>query len=149
MFGLPQHIIVWVVVAVVMILLEVVIPGAVLGFLGLAALIVAGLIYAGVITTTIHAVIAFFMLSLFLIMVLRSFALRLMPGDYQVHDTDEDDEAIGSFVEVIEEIKPESLGRVRYRDSTWEAESEFAIAVNEKAIIVSRRGSRWIVKPLD
>lgn len=148
MFGLSAYV-TWAIVGALFIVLELVVPGAILGFLGLAAIIVGGLIYYGVIVDIAHAFIAFFIISLGLILFLRSFALKLMPGDYKIHDTDEDLEAIGSFVEVIEEIKPESLGRVRYRDSTWEAESEYHIEVKQKAIIVSRRGNRWIVKPLD
>lgn len=138
----------WLVGGGILILLELVIPGAILGFLGLSSCVVGGLLHYGVVDGFINTGMAFFVTSLFMVLVVRTFFLRLMPGDTQVQNTNEDKDAEGSIVEVSDEIFPESKGRIRFRETTWEAQSEAHLKPGEKAIIVSRQGNIWTVKPL-
>lgn len=146
--GFSNFVLMWIIFGAVLAALELIIPGAVLGFLGLAALIVGFAVHYGFIQGWVHALILWFISSIVLVLFLRSFVLRLMPGDFQVDNTDEDKDAMGSFVEVVEEIRPESVGRIKFRDTTWEAESDYSLSPGEEAVIIGRRGMRWIVKPL-
>lgn len=133
----------------IFILLEFIVPGAILVFLGMASLIVAGLLHYDVINGIVEAMLAWFIISLFMVLIVRTIFLRFMPGDYKVTNTDEDLDSIGSIVEVIEEIRPEKKGRIRFRDSTWTAQSDEVIAVGQKAIIKQREGNSWIVATIN
>lgn len=136
----------WLIAGCLFILLEFIVPGAILSFLGLAALVVAGLLNFKIINSIVMALIVWFLVSLLFILILRSFVLRFMPSDSSVQNTDEDLDAIGSEVEVIESITPPQLGRIRFRDTTWGAKSDQSIKANSKAIITGRDGNNWIVK---
>ena len=81
-------------------------------------------------------------------LILRSIFMKYFEGDYVVQNTDEDVDSKGKIVEVIEEIKPFKDGRIKYLDSTWKARSDDEIDVGNKAMIISRDGSTWIVKSI-
>ncbi len=138
----------WIALAVLCFLLEFVIPGAVLSFIGIGAALVALGLYLGWIEGWVHAFTAFFVISIFLVSVIRSLFLKMFPGDSSIAIVDEDQQAIGALVEVIQDITPSKPGRVRFRQSTWEAASDESIQKGEKALIVSRSGQRWIVQSL-
>jgi membrane protein implicated in regulation of membrane protease activity len=139
---------VWVVLGGVLVLLELVIPGAILSFLGLAALVVAGLLHFKVITSVLVSITLWFIISIIFIFVLRTFVLRFMPGDIEMHSVDEDQDALGSVVEIIEDVLPEKNGRIRFRDTTWKAQAEVKIMIDEKAVIAGRDGNIWIIKKI-
>jgi membrane protein implicated in regulation of membrane protease activity len=139
---------VWLASGLVMILLELVIPGGIIVFLGGAAIIVAAGIYLGLITNVVTALITFFISSILLLLVFRSLFMKYFEGDYQVHQTDEQALDIGKIVEVIETIYPHKEGRVRFRATTWLAQSESEIIAGKKAVIVEKKESVWVVKPL-
>lgn len=138
----------WSILAVICLLAEIVVPGAVLGFIGVAAALVGIAEYWGWIEGWVPSLTLFFMSSLFLVLVVRTFFLRLFPGDIKVENVDEDEDARGALVEVLEDITPAKHGRVRFRDSTWEAESEETLIQGEKAVIIARSGSIWIVQSM-
>ena len=139
---------IWMMSGLVMMALELVVPGGIIVFLGLAAAIVAGLIYFGVITTVVHAFIAWFMISLFLMLVLRSVFMKYFEGDSIIHNVNEDEDSKGKIVEVVEHIMPFKEGRIKLSDSTWKARSDEEILKGSRAIIESRDGSTWIVKSI-
>ena len=145
---MSTYVIGWLVLAVLLGALELVIPGAILGFLGLASAMVAGLLYWEIVTGPVEVLMTWFALSLFLILVVRSFCLKLMPGDSKVENTDEDVDDMGSIVEVCEDIRPEKNGRIKFRDSTWKAQSDHHLKTGDHAIIAGRDGATWIIKPL-
>ncbi len=137
---------VWTIVAVICVLLEFVIPGAIISFVGLAAGIVAIGIHFGWIESTLTAINTFLVSSIFLLLVVRTLFLRLFPGDIVIDNVEEDEEAIGAIVEVILDISPDKPGRIRYRQSTWDGMSTDVIKQGEKAKIISRSGQCWIVQ---
>ncbi len=139
---------VWAITGIIMILAELVLPGGVIIFLGLGCLTVAGGIWAGHITTMTTALLTFFISSLVYLLALRSLFIKYFEGDSSIQNTNEDLDSINSIVEVIEKITPYTAGRVRFRESTWVAESENEIQAGEKAIIKKRVGNKWIVSPL-
>jgi len=143
-----NHLTVWIALAALCFLLEFVIPGAILSFLGIGAALVALGLYLGWIEGWVDSLTTFFVVSIFLVSVIRSLFLKLLPGDSSVANVDEDQQAIGAMVEVVQDISPSKLGRVRFRQSTWEAESDEYIQKGEKVLIVSRSGQRWIVQSL-
>ena len=145
---MSSYMIAWLIFSAVMLAAEFVVPGAILGFLGIAGLMVAGLMYLGWIEGPVEIMMTFFVLSIVLILVVRTTFLRFLPGDSRVENTDEDKDAEGSLVLVLEDISPERFGRIGFRDSTWEARSDLAIKAGDQAIITGRDGNCWIVKPM-
>lgn len=140
----------WIVAGVVLIILELVVPGAVLVFLGAGALLVALLIWLGLVQTWVSSITAWFIASLVLLLVLRSFFQRFVSGDAEKQSTDEDLDAYGKVVDVVEAIGPSQEGRIRYRGTTWQAAChDHTIEAGTKAQIVYRENLIWIVEPAD
>ncbi|MFK8139124.1 MAG: NfeD family protein [Bdellovibrionales bacterium] len=139
---------IWLGLGVLFILLEAVIPGGIIVFLGLAAVVTSGLIYFGFITTLTSALISWFIISLLMLFILRSIFMKFFEGDIEVQNVDEENEYKGAIVEVLEDIYPHKEGRVGYRDSTWRARSDDKIKSGERAIIVSKDGNDWVVKSI-
>ena len=138
----------WIVVGAGLIVLELIVPGAVLVFLGAGALLVALFIWLGLIQTWVTSITAWFISSLVLLLVLRNFFQRFVSGDVEKQSTDEDIDAYGDVVEVVETIGPDREGRIRYRGTTWQATSyDYTLEAGTKAQIVYRESLVWIVEP--
>lgn len=140
---------IWVIVGGVFIALELIIPGAITIFIGLAAVMTGLGIKFGYLTDLTSILTAFIISTLFFLLVIRTFFLRFFKGNTSVHNVDEQDEMRGSIVTVDEEIEPHKEGRVHYRGSTWQARSDSRIAKNEKAIIIRLEGNTFLVKPIE
>jgi membrane protein implicated in regulation of membrane protease activity len=139
---------VWMGVGVALVLLELVIPGAVLGFVGGAAILTGVLIQLGHLHGPVNIMMTFFISSIFFIMVLRTGLMKLFPSDSEVQNTDETEAAIGKIVEVLEAITPYKRGRIKYLDVSWEAQADVDIEAGSQAVISGRDGNCWIVKSL-
>lgn len=139
---------IWISAGIIMVLLEFIVPGGIIVFLGTAALFVGASVYFGVITSVVSALIAWFISSIFLMLFLRSVFIKYFEGDSQIQNVDEDEDLKGSVVTVVEDVFPYKEGRVKFRDSTWVARSEEEILKENKAIIVNRDGNVLVVKPL-
>ncbi len=138
----------WIFVGAILLLLEVIIPGAVLGFIGGAALITGCLIHFEYINGLIPIMMTFFVTSMVLIVTLRSALLKFFPDNSVVQNTDEVQDVVGGIVDVSEDITPYKRGRIKYLNTTWEAQSETQLLIAEQAIIVGRDGNCLIVKSL-
>ena len=139
---------IWIVLGAVLIVLELIVPGAVLVFLGTGAMLVAFLIWLGLIQTWVASVTTWFIVSLVLLLVLRSFFQRFISGDIERQSTDEDLDAYGEVVDVLEALGPDKEGRIRYRGTTWQATCyDHTLEAGSKAQIVYRESLVWIVEP--
>lgn len=140
---------VWLIASVVLIVLEFLIPGGVVVFLGLAGLLVFTLLKLGIIDGLYLSLIVWFISSIVMLLGLRSFFMKYFEGDSRVQSTDEDEDAYGEIVEVIEDVHPSLLGRIYFRGSTWSAKSEKVILKDSKATIIGRDSNTWIIKPFE
>ena len=137
----------WVVTGLLMILLELFLPGMVLGFLGASALIVAALVWWGWLDTWVPALTTWFILSLVLLLTLRGLFQRFFGGESRRQSTDEDQDAYGAIVDVVETIAPEQQGRIHYRGSTWQAVCyDDTIEAGAKAMLIYRENLVWVVE---
>ena len=141
----------WPIGGVVLMLAEFLIPGGVVGFVGAAALLVAIGRWVGLLENWISSVTAWFLLSILMLVTVRNMVMRYMPGDSSYESPDEDAEAFGKEVRVIETVaEVEPTGRIEYQGSTWPAiSSDGAVLAGRRAKIVSRENTVWIVEPLD
>jgi membrane protein implicated in regulation of membrane protease activity len=138
----------WIVAGAVLIVLELIVPGMVLVFLGAGALLVALLVWLGPVQTWVASITTWFIASLVLLLVLRGVFQRFMSGDAETQSTDEDFDAYGEVVDVVEAIGPDRAGRIRYRGTTWQAACyDSTLEAGTKAQIVYRDNLIWIVEP--
>lgn len=141
----------WLIFGIVMMISEIFVPGLVVIFLGLAAIIVAAGRWSGLIEGILNSFTYWFILSLGIVMGLRGIVSKFFPGQTSKKAASDDEEAVGRIVEVLEEVGSDhENGRIRFRGTTWKACSEYGrIFPGQKAKIYARRDMVWIVDPLD
>jgi len=129
---------------------ELLLPGLVMVFVGMGALTVALGMYFGYIDGNIQQFITFFISSIIYLLTLRFLVLRFVPTDTRKENIDEDDEVIGSIVEVVADIKSGEFGRVEQSGSSWQArtEGDQTILKGEQVEIVGRDNITWMVKKI-
>lgn len=112
----------WLVLAFVLMSAELVIPGGIIIFLGIAGLLVAICTQLGIVETWASALTLWFVSSLVLVVLLRSIAQKMVGGDSTVANTDEKVDMFGKEVEVLEPIGPgQNAGRIQFRGTQWRA----------------------------
>jgi membrane protein implicated in regulation of membrane protease activity len=135
---------------VLLMLLETVVPGGVAGFLGVGGLAVAGLRAMGLLVDPLPALITWAFLSAGLTIALRPLLLRFVRGNTSLALTDEDAEAMGQTVTVVEEVGEEDAGRIRHRGAAWDARTvEGTLPEGAEAQLLYRDNLTWIVEPAD
>lgn len=136
----------WIILAIIFGVAELVIPGAVLIFLAASGLLVAVCIAIGLVDTWISALTLWFISSLVMLIALRGLVTRFAPGDESFSNPDD---ILDGVAEVVETIGPgENVGRVSFRDITWNAVSDGSeIGKGEKVKIVSRNNITLVVEP--
>ncbi len=142
---------IWLIVGILLMVSEILVPGLVVIFLGLAAVIVAGGRWIGLIDGLVDSFTYWFILSTFLCLGMRGLVSKITPGEIAIESGDDDEAAIGREVEVLEETCSDNdNGRIRFRGTTWKAMTEFGrIYPGQKARIYSRKDMIWIVDPID
>ena len=128
---------IWMSLGIALMVAELIVPGGIVVFLGISAMVVSLAIYVGWISSITYALLTWFITSIIFMLFLRSLFMKYFEGDSQVHNVDDNSGIPGKVVEVIEDIAPDKSGRVRMRDSTWVAKSEENFKIGDKAIVVS------------
>jgi membrane protein implicated in regulation of membrane protease activity len=130
-------------------LAEKVLPSGVWIFLGLGGLSVAALRAAGVLVDPFVALFVWLVLSTVLTVALRPVAMRYFGGEVSIGVINEDAEAIGQHVRVVETIAPDRPGRIRFRGTDWDAKAlDDTIPEGHEAKILARDNLTWIVEPV-
>jgi hypothetical protein len=76
--------------------------------------------------------------------------MRFVRGETSLSLTDEDAEAMGETVMVVEQVGEEEPGRIRYRGATWEARAvEGTLPKGAEAALLYRDNLTWIVEAAD
>ncbi len=140
----------WLILGAVLLLLEFLLPGLVVMFVGLGALTVALGMHLQIINTLFEQLGTWFASSLVYMFTLRVMLVRLYPSDTEKVSIDEIDAAIGAQVEVIERIPNGGHGRIQYNESTWQARMKNAhgktARVGTFVKIVGRANITWLVE---
>ena len=120
-------------------------------FFGVSALMVAGLRAAGVIDSAGASLLLWSFMSVAMALPLRPLARKYFKTGESRHDhSDENRDAMGEIVEVVEEISDgHPNGRVRFQGTTWAAQTtEGTIPAGSKAKLMVKDKTVWIVEPL-
>lgn len=135
---------------VLLMILETVLPGGVAFFLGVGGLLTGGLRLLGLVSDPVVSVLVWMFVSTGLTIALRPLAVRYLGGDFSLAMTDEDAEAMGQTVTVVEPVSDETKGRIRFRGATWDARTtEGRLPKGAEARILYRDNLTWIVEPTD
>ena len=140
----------FVVGGLLLMMLETVVPGGVAGFLGLGGLVIAGLRAVGLLVDPWTAILTWIFLSVGLTIALRPLAMRFVRGEVSLSLTDEDAEAMGQTVRVVEAVGEDEPGRIRFRGAEWDARTvEGRLPEGAEANILYRDNLTWIVEAAD
>jgi len=142
----------WLICGLLLLLGEVLVPGFILFFFGVAALIVLLLI------SIVPPLAGMFWLQLILWIVLSVvlvfFLRKKFSGTFQGRMfRSELEDFVGHEAEVLEDISPDKAGRIKYRGTTWSALSEKEHIPKGEMALLQRKSDdesmTFIVKKID
>jgi len=127
----------WLILGIGLIVLEVMTPGLVSLFFGLAALTVALLAWLLPLSPGLQWLI-FSVLSVGYILLLRKSVKKVFNGDKEVSERMNDD-FTGRLAVVAEAVAPNKPGRVEFNGCNWTAEAEADIPAGRSVRIVGKK----------
>jgi len=144
--------IIWFVIGLALVLSEFILPGIILVFFGIAAILVSLLVYIGLIETLNGQLIVFLILSLALLFGLRHFFKGWFVGKTR-HAVDGEgeidrDEFIGKETKVVEAIDGKGgYGKIEFKGANWKAACDSSLNVGDLVEITRRDGLTVHVRP--
>lgn len=138
---------IWLIAGVILLASEIVIPGAVVAFLGAAALLIALGQWVGWIDGWMESFLYWFVLSMGMVVAFRGLIMKAFPSESHI-EYDDDWDAFGEIVEVLEEISYQhETGRIRLQGTTWAATTgKGTIPAGDKAKLIERDELVWLVE---
>ena len=142
---------IWLWSGLVLMVLEIFLPGLVVVFLGLANVTIALLRWFNIVEGSIETWGWWFVLSTIYLLVLRTIFARFLPGDTRKEVTSEEAWEMGTVVQVIEPVTEKEMnGRVRYSGTTWPARAlDGKIETGESAQIIAKEGIGYLIRRPD
>lgn len=139
----------WLILGGVLIIAELIVPGGVVVFLGLAALIIAGILSLGYSIGVLNSIFLWLVISIFFVLVIRRALSRFWPSDEKFDQTDFNETAKGKPARVTVEVTETNMeGRIFYAGTSWPARSVSGkIPIDEIAKILYRDNAGWKVEP--
>ena len=130
--------------------IEFLVPGLVMVFVGLGSLTVVFGMHFGYIDGILQQFTTFFISSIIYLLTLRFLVLRFVPSVTRKENIDEDEEVMGSIVEIVADINSGEFGRVEHSGSSWQAraEGDQTILKGEQVKIIGRDNITWIVQKI-
>lgn len=144
---------IWLISGLILLISEIVIPGGVIAFLGVSAMLIALGQWMGLIEGMTESFTYWFILSMGSTLLFRGMLTKMVSGKSHIEYSGEEIDAFGRVVDVIEEVSPEhSNGRIRFNGTTWDATSmKETIPPGSKVKIIERENLVWLVEacPMD
>jgi membrane protein implicated in regulation of membrane protease activity len=140
--------IIWTIVGLLFIFVEFFIPGLVIAFFGVGALVTALTTWIGITPSLSLQLIVFIVSSILLLILLRRLLKRTFLGKAQEETFDRNfNIEIGKIIPVVEFIQPGEVGgKVRYQGTNWTASATEPIAPGESVEITGIDGLTLIVE---
>ncbi|MEG1552267.1 MAG: NfeD family protein [Kiritimatiellia bacterium] len=137
----------WFIFGIFLMLMEFVLPGFVVFFFGVGAVLTAALAWLVPSSTFTLELFAFLILSIVTLVVGRKLFRKTLVGkSVETGINADDDGLIGSRAEVIVALTPERDGRIAIHGSEWNAHSDTPHAVGTLVTIVARENITLIVQ---
>ena len=137
---------IWFLIGLVLIILEFALPGVITIFFGIGAWLVSLLCLIFDIPLNLQ-IILFIIVSIVSLVLLRKSVKRLFENRSE-KEVDELHEYLDQKVTVITAISPDKPGRVEFRGSSWNAESDEDIPEGATVKIIDKKNITLIVKSL-
>lgn len=129
----------WIYSGLALLLLELVVPGFILCFFGLAAMTVGGIAFLfGDAFGLRGQMAAFSALSVLYIVLLRRWLKSVFAGSKVTTATDFENEYVGRVGKVTVAIEPPLVGRVMIGDAEWAASSDAPLAEGTNVKVVAQ-----------
>jgi membrane protein implicated in regulation of membrane protease activity len=140
--------IIWIILGIIFIFVEFFIPGLVIAFFGVGALITALTTWIKLTTTLTSQLLVFIISSILFLVFLRKYVKRTFLGKTKEAESGRSfNVEIGKIVPVVEFIQPGEVGgKVRYMGTTWSATASEPIAPGESVEIIGNDGLTLIVE---
>jgi len=135
----------WLYFGVALILFEVMTPGLVSLFFGMAALTVALVAWLAPSLAQGWQWIGFSVFSVLYILLLRKSLKRVFSGDREVSERP-GNEYVGKLAVVTDPVAPNKPGRVEFDGTTWTAEADCELAAGAPVRIVSNKNLTFKVE---
>ncbi len=140
---------IWIGGGVLLVLLEFAIPGLVVIFFGVGAILTGVLVAFGLLDTLTSQFMMWILASAVLFFGLRGQIQRWFPALERYVPPADNLEILGSVAQVIETITPDEPGRVRFQGTTWKAVSRSTrIEAGQTVKITGRDNLILYVQPL-
>ena len=138
----------WWILGFLLIILEFILPGLVVVFVGLGAITVAILKYWGIVDDIITQFLIWFISSIIYCFTLRILVVKMYPSDKKFHNIDEDNNIIGQAATVMNVSDNKGNFRIKHSYSTWNARTKDGCEVKEgeEVIIIGRDSLTILVK---
>lgn len=134
----------WIIGGLILLLLELAIPGVVIMFFGIGA-ILTGILLLQFQISIVFQVLIFISFSLLMLVLMRKYIVkRFNKKDRSI----ETEDIIGAEAKVISKISPNEQGKVEFRGSFWKAESDSEIEVGAKVKIIGKKSIVLIVQQI-
>lgn len=133
-----EHEVVWAILGLIFVFCEFFIPGLVIAFFGVGALITALTTWIGITPNLSLQLLVFMISSLLLLGLLRKYVKRTFLGSGKgVDDLPNFNVEIGKIIPVVEFIQPGEVGgKVRYNGAPWSARADEPISPGESVKII-------------
>lgn len=143
---LLQAEVIWFLIGLALILLELAVPGLVLIFFGVGAWVTAlvSLVFNIELNTQLFIFLGSSLLSLALLR--RTLKKRYM--DRKLPDADLEDEYIGHTAIALSSFAAGETGKVSFKGSSWNAESNHPITEGERLLITGYKSIKLFVEPI-
>lgn len=128
----------WMLLGIALMVLEVMTPGLVSVFFGLAALVVGILVWLWPAFPVSVQYVVFALLSVIFLFLLRRMFRRAFTGRRSGVADGLGDEYVGQRALVVTLIRPDEHGKVEFHGSHWHAEADEAIEPGTPVLIVAR-----------
>ena len=141
---------IWLIAGVALAVSEAFVPGFIIIFFGVAAMLVAGLRALGLVESLLPCLLIWAALSTGLVFGVGRFFRKKIQSERTVAVTDEDASVFGRVVEVVDAIEPgQEGGRIRFQGTTWSARTvKGQLPAGSQARLVDRDNLCWIVEPI-
>lgn len=141
----------WAIVGIIFIFIEFFIPGLVIAFFGVGALITALTTWIGISPTLPWQLLVFIVSSILLLVLLRRYVKRVFFGGEKGEvDVPNFIVEIGKVVPVVEYIQPGEVGgKVRYQGANWLARADEPIPPGESVKIIGCDNITLLVKKVE
>ncbi|MDH3981978.1 MAG: NfeD family protein [Kiritimatiellaceae bacterium] len=135
----------WAVVGVGLMLCEFIVPGLILFFFGLGALVTALLVLLIPMSLTVQLIL-FTVASLVSLFGLRRFLKPIFTGSSIAADGSLSEGMVGQEAKVTRAIAPGASGKVLLNGTAWKAESEESLKEDQVVVVDAQKSLTLIVK---